>query len=127
MKWPNDLYSHGQKLAGILVEMSAIAGGSCHLVIGVGLNLAMSLQQGESITRARARWRVSLERKIERNRLIAAFIGNLRQALETFEQQGLAPFIERWATFDIYRGNFALAAVVQLLLGKESDGHSAWH
>ena len=115
LKWPNDLYSHGQKLAGILVEMSAIAGGSCHLVIGVGLNLAMSLQQGESITQA---WS-SLEslapgRKIERNRLIAAFIGNLRQALETFEQQGLAPFIERWAAFDIYRNQ-----PVQLLLGEE--------
>lgn len=115
LKWPNDLYCQGQKLAGILVEMSAIAGGSCHLVIGVGLNLAMSLQQGESISQA---W-CSLEsiapgRKIERNRLIAAFIVNLRQALVCFEQQGLAPFMARWNHFDIYRD-----LPVQLLLGDE--------
>ena len=46
LKWPNDLYYQGRKLAGILVEMSGSAGASCHLVIGVGLNLAMPSREG---------------------------------------------------------------------------------
>ncbi|MFE8713364.1 biotin--[acetyl-CoA-carboxylase] synthetase, partial [Aeromonas allosaccharophila] len=52
LKWPNDLYYQGRKLAGILVEMSGSAGASCHLVIGIGLNLAMPSQQGEKIDQA---------------------------------------------------------------------------
>ena len=115
LKWPNDLYAGGQKLAGILVEMSAIAGGSCHIVIGVGLNLAMTLQQGNTISQP---WcaleSIAPGRRVQRNRLIAIFIRNLRQALERFEQQGLAPFIERWDHFDIYRDQ-----AVELLLGDE--------
>ena len=47
LKWPNDLYYQGRKLAGILVEMSGSAGASCHLVIGVGLNLAMPSREGD--------------------------------------------------------------------------------
>jgi BirA family biotin operon repressor/biotin-[acetyl-CoA-carboxylase] ligase len=51
LKWPNDLYYQGRKLAGILVEMSGSAGASCHLVIGVGLNLAMPSREGSGSIR----------------------------------------------------------------------------
>jgi len=114
LKWPNDLYARGEKLAGILVEMSAIAGGSCHVVIGVGLNLAMPVELGTHIGQP---W-TSLARlrgePVQRNQLTAAFIQNLRQALERFEQGGLAPFIERWNRLDIYRDQ-----PVQLFLGEQ--------
>lgn len=114
LKWPNDLYARGEKLAGILVEMSAIAGGSCHVVVGVGLNLAMPVELGShigqpwtSLTRLRSE-------PLQRNPLTAAFIQNLRQALESFEQEGLTPFVERWNHLDIYRDKS-----VQLLLGEQ--------
>ena len=37
VKWPNDVYLAGRKLAGILIEIPAQS--SCHAVIGVGLNV----------------------------------------------------------------------------------------
>lgn len=39
VKWPNDLYLSGKKVAGILVESALVAGGGGHVVIGAGLNL----------------------------------------------------------------------------------------
>ncbi len=44
IKWPNDLYFHGKKLAGILTELVPSGGGNT-AVVGVGLNA--SLQKRE--------------------------------------------------------------------------------
>ncbi|MGL4206840.1 MAG: bifunctional biotin--[acetyl-CoA-carboxylase] ligase/biotin operon repressor BirA [Aeromonadaceae bacterium] len=114
LKWPNDLYAQGQKLAGILVEMSAIAGGSCHVVIGVGANISMPAQLGASITQPWTALSAIGSAPIARNRLTADFIRQLRLALLAFEQHGLAPFIERWNRMDLYRDG-----PVRLLLGEQ--------
>lgn len=39
VKWPNDLYLSGRKVAGILVESAMDGGGSGYVVIGTGVNL----------------------------------------------------------------------------------------
>ena len=114
LKWPNDLYVQGRKLAGILVEMSAIAGGSCHVVIGVGVNFSMPVQLAASIAQPWTALSAISSGPIERNRLTANFIVQLRQALLEFEQHGLAPFIERWNCLDVYRDG-----LVRLLLGEQ--------
>ena len=41
LKWPNDIVWQGKKLGGILIEMNAEVGGSCQVVVGVGVNLAL--------------------------------------------------------------------------------------
>ena len=114
MKWPNDLYARGEKLAGILVEMSAIAGGSCHVVVGVGLNLTMPVELGAHIGQPWTSLARLRSEPLQRNLLTATFIQNLRRALESFEQDGLAPFVERWNRLDIYRDK-----PVQLTLGEQ--------
>ena len=114
LKWPNDLYVRGEKLAGILVEMSAIAGGSCHVVVGVGLNLTMPVELGAHIGQPWTSLARLRSEPLQRNLLTATFIQNLRRALESFEQDGLAPFVERWNRLDIYRDK-----PVQLTLGEQ--------
>ncbi len=39
IKWPNDLYCQGRKLAGILAEMKPGADGAEFVIVGVGLNV----------------------------------------------------------------------------------------
>lgn len=114
LKWPNDLYAQGQKLAGILVEMSAIAGGSCHVVIGIGVNLAMPAQFATEIAQPWTALAAITPAPVPRNRLTADLILHLRRALLEFEQNGLAPFIERWNGLDVYRDK-----PVRLLLGEQ--------
>jgi BirA family biotin operon repressor/biotin-[acetyl-CoA-carboxylase] ligase len=43
LKWPNDLYCGGRKVAGILAEMACTPDAVRHVVIGVGLNVNMEL------------------------------------------------------------------------------------
>jgi BirA family biotin operon repressor/biotin-[acetyl-CoA-carboxylase] ligase len=41
LKWPNDLVWDDRKLGGILLEMAAEAQGGCHVVAGIGINVAL--------------------------------------------------------------------------------------
>ncbi len=114
LKWPNDVYAQGAKLAGILVEMSATSGGSCHVVIGVGLNLLMPLQPVHGINQPWTALSAIRAESVPRNRLGAEFIRRLRLALQEFEAGGMAPFLARWNHLDVYRDR-----PVRLLLGEQ--------
>ena len=114
LKWPNDLYYQGRKLAGILVEMSGSAGASCNLVIGVGLNLAMPAREGERIDQAWSELRHIQPELVDRNLLAARMLGHLQQAMLTFEQQGLSHFVDDWNRLDHFTGR-----PVRLLMGEQ--------
>lgn len=114
LKWPNDLYYQGRKLAGILVEMSGSAGASCNLVVGVGLNLAMPAREGERIDQAWSELRHIQPELVDRNLLAARMLGHLQQAMLTFEQQGLSHFVDDWNRLDHFAGR-----PVRLLMGEQ--------
>lgn len=41
LKWPNDVLINDEKIAGILIETSAVRANSCNAVIGIGVNYQM--------------------------------------------------------------------------------------
>ena len=49
VKWPNDIYCQNKKLAGILLEMRGESSGPSVIVIGVGINISMPLNNNASI------------------------------------------------------------------------------
>lgn len=113
VKWPNDLYLNDRKLAGILVELTGKTGDAAHLVIGAGINLAMR----ESSTAVINQGWINLQEagvNIDRNELTATILAEMRHSLIEFEQQGLAPFIDRWRNLD----NF-INRPVKLLIGEQ--------
>lgn len=111
VKWPNDLYLKDRKLAGILVELTGKTGDAAQIVMGAGINLAMRSADATQINQG---WINLQEAGIEmnRNELAAMLINSLREALALFEQEGLAPFIGRWAALD----NF-IDRPVKLIMG----------
>jgi len=112
VKWPNDLYLHDRKLAGILVELTGKTGDAAQIVMGAGINLAM---RGADATQINQGW-INLQEAgiaINRNDLAAKLINSLREALPIFERDGLAPFTERWKALD----NF-FNRPVKLLIGE---------
>lgn len=113
VKWPNDLYYQDKKLAGILIEMTGQAGDAAHLVIGMGLNIAMSEVEGNEIDQAWTNLAQGCDKLPGRNQLVAALIQRLNETLDTYEKIGLNGFIERWNKLD----NF-LDRPVKLLIGK---------
>ncbi len=111
LKWPNDLYHHDKKLAGILVEMSGQAGSAAHLVIGMGMNLAMP-SNTQGITQPWACLSDVTEQTVDRNQLAATLINTLQDALTDYEMTGMHGFVERWNRLD----NF-LDREIRLIMG----------
>lgn len=104
LKWPNDVQIQGRKLGGILIEGGGEHGGPVRAVIGLGLNVRMPAGIAGNIDQP---WidlaGVAVETP-SRNALAAALITALLPALETFDSQGLAPFLPRYAPLDTLAG-----------------------
>jgi BirA family biotin operon repressor/biotin-[acetyl-CoA-carboxylase] ligase len=105
LKWPNDVMHEGRKLAGILIE-SASAGRTPHdaswAVTGIGINMAISDRVAAEIGRpvASIPWLAELDQDM----LVATLLSGLANAMEQFEQEGLAAFTQRWNALHAYAG-----------------------
>jgi BirA family transcriptional regulator, biotin operon repressor / biotin---[acetyl-CoA-carboxylase] ligase len=113
VKWPNDLYLQDKKLAGILVEMVGRTGDDAHVVMGVGINLAMEKPDQAIVNQQWANLG-----DIDRNQLVGELIQALRVAMATFEKEGLSAFIDDWYTLD----NFVDRPVKLLIGDKQIHG-----
>jgi len=104
LKWPNDLRVGEDKLGGILIEQRGEAGGACRVVIGIGINVAMSAEQagalGQPWTSLQAALAAAERKPPERNILAASLLGELVAALAEFESAGFAPFLHDWSSLD---------------------------
>ncbi|WP_394205918.1 bifunctional biotin--[acetyl-CoA-carboxylase] ligase/biotin operon repressor BirA [Shewanella waksmanii] len=111
VKWPNDIYLDNRKLAGVLVEMSGQADSECNLVIGIGINLAMSAAQAEQIDQP---WSdlSGLPNLPNKTALTLALQSQLITDLQEFENEGLSAFMHRWQQADIF-----VNQQVKLLMG----------
>jgi len=104
VKWPNDLLVKGRKLAGILVEMQGLPEGPCHLVIGIGINVAMNESDARRIDQPWIDLSCVTQQGVERNRLAIALTRHLRTILKQFEDEGLSRLRQEWALLDAYAG-----------------------
>lgn len=121
IKWPNDLHVGGKKLAGILIEPRGEAGGSCRVVVGVGLNLAMSPAQATAVTQPWTSLADALAARGQplpsRNLLAARLVSELSAALGQFAAYGFAPFAPEWQRRDLLAGREVRVDAVPPLTG----------
>lgn len=111
LKWPNDLYLDGKKLAGVLVEMTGQADSECRVVIGIGLNISMSAAEGDRIDRPWADLS-QVTTRLDKTLLMVSIYRQLIADLQLFDKQGLAAFYDRWQQDDLF-----INQQVQLQLG----------
>lgn len=104
LKWPNDIYYQGRKLAGILLDLSGESGGPYQVIVGVGINLHMPDGAGEEIDQP---WADLSQTgvKIDRNVLAGAILENLFNALDLFNEHGLESFTQEWQRHDLVSGH----------------------
>ncbi|WP_413700648.1 bifunctional biotin--[acetyl-CoA-carboxylase] ligase/biotin operon repressor BirA [Psychromonas sp. KJ10-10] len=102
LKWPNDLYYQGKKLAGILIELNAQANEACHTVIGIGINVRMPPEQAKLIDQPWIDLSSLSEEKIDRNILSANIISELQTLLPEYEKNGLKAHLPRWFELDCF-------------------------
>lgn len=101
LKWPNDILWQGRKLAGILLDTAGEAAGPCHVVAGIGINVAMPA--GATISQPWVDLREIVGRRIARNALAGRVLQHLLLTLHQFQQNGLAPFLPEWDRLDLLK------------------------
>lgn len=117
LKWPNDIFWQGKKLAGILIEVSGETNGPCSAVIGLGLNFYLPKSKASSINQD---W-VDLSQIIcgqqgkIRNKLAATLLNYLMPMIANFEQNTLEKYIDEWREYDCMKDRN-----VQLFIGQQS-------
>ncbi|MBX3659969.1 MAG: biotin--[acetyl-CoA-carboxylase] ligase [Ramlibacter sp.] len=108
IKWPNDLWLQGRKLAGILIETAGAGGSSAagrYAVVGVGINLHPRPADGLSTAPAWLQERVP---QIDAPQALQCVLAPLVQALVVFEAEGFAPFQARFQARDALRDQAVL-------------------
>lgn len=114
IKWPNDVYVANKKVAGILVELEGQADSEGQAIVGLGLNLSMSVQQ-QQIDQPFTSVQEHLPTPLDRNRWAALLIDTVYKTLQQHDKKGLAPTVSLWPQFDKY-----YMQPVRILLGQHS-------
>ena len=104
LKWPNDLVLDQKKLGGILVEMAPADNDSIAVVVGLGVNLKLSLGDSELIDQPHAVVGDSI--KIPRNRLISNLALAVIFAVRKFSERGFVDYKSKWNRFNSHAGAF---------------------
>jgi BirA family biotin operon repressor/biotin-[acetyl-CoA-carboxylase] ligase len=105
LKWPNDLWLHGRKLGGILIETASTgveASGPRYAVIGAGINLAPPSAAGLATAPA---WLGELLPQAQPGPVLLQLAPPLVEALLLFERAGFAAFRTRFDARDALRGH----------------------
>ncbi|MFJ2550266.1 bifunctional biotin--[acetyl-CoA-carboxylase] ligase/biotin operon repressor BirA [Pseudomonas sp. NPDC087612] len=110
LKWPNDVLVNNQKIAGILLELVGDPADVCHVVLGIGINVNM--QVNEQIDQLWTSVRRETGVAVDRNKLVAALSQNLQQDLQRHRQSGFAAFQAEWEQSHLWQG-----AAVSLIAG----------
>ena len=104
LKWPNDIYCHNKKLAGLLIECSGEISGGCKMVVGMGVNVLMSRFDDVDIDQ---HWTDMLSHTQDwqhsRNDVVAKLIHNAVSALVQFENNTCDDLIDTWSQWDIMK------------------------
>ena len=126
VKWPNDLWLHGRKCAGLLIQLRGEAQGPCEVTLGFGINVNMPPAAGAGIDQA---WTALAQHHgtLDRNRLLAGLLPALADGFARYERDGLAGFAARWQALDVLAGQpvrilAAEGGIDGRALGIDADG-----
>jgi BirA family biotin operon repressor/biotin-[acetyl-CoA-carboxylase] ligase len=104
LKWPNDVWLDGRKLAGILIETTSVSDVR-YCVIGIGINLVARDSTGLR-TPAAALQEVLVA--ADAPSTLQAMVLPLVQAVQRFEREGFGPLRQAFHTRDVLYGREVL-------------------
>jgi BirA family biotin operon repressor/biotin-[acetyl-CoA-carboxylase] ligase len=132
IKWPNDVLVEGRKVAGTLGEFATVDDRVDYVILGVGVNLNVTLHALRQALGDSAKGAGSLgeaaEREIDRNAFAASFLTFLAAWTTTYAKQGPARLLATWRDRDILTGRGVEvsgegAPYTGRVLGVDREGH----
>ena len=101
VKWPNDIYADGKKVAGILLELTGDPADVCHVVIGIGINVNMAASAVE-IDQAWTSMRIESGVLADRNELVRVLSQSLHRYLHRHAVEGFCGLRAEWESHNIW-------------------------
>ena len=98
IKWPNDIYLEGKKLAGILVENRFNTKTGSTFIVGIGLNVNM--QSNNDIDQSWTSLQSHQKKLFDRNIIIATLLSETLQTYNNMSQMDLNQFMQEWRLLD---------------------------
>jgi len=133
LKWPNDLVWDERKLGGILLELTAEGQGGCHVVAGIGINVALPAALSPLLSDW-PRGAVDLTTACAhrgapppRAAVAIGLIEELTELFASYAETGFHSYRDDWRAADYLRGRAvkldeAAGEVTGTALGVEADG-----
>ncbi|MFI8742371.1 bifunctional biotin--[acetyl-CoA-carboxylase] ligase/biotin operon repressor BirA [Stutzerimonas zhaodongensis] len=103
LKWPNDVYAGGRKIAGILLELNGDPADVCHVIIGIGVNVNMA-PSTQGIGQAWTSVREQTGMLASRDDLVRFVSEALSHYLERHAREGFSSLRDEWEAHNIWRG-----------------------
>jgi BirA family transcriptional regulator, biotin operon repressor / biotin---[acetyl-CoA-carboxylase] ligase len=100
LKWPNDVWWHQRKLAGILIETASV-GDARYAVIGIGINIGPRPADG---LRTAPAWLQEMWPQASAPEALLRVVPGLARAVQDFAHQGFAPLREAFHARDYLYG-----------------------
>lgn len=128
LKWPNDIWFEDRKMGGVLIELKAEAGGSAHVVIGLGLNVVLTAAARREIEAGGAPVASvadACSAAPSRNLVAGAILDELLGMLGEFERQGFAAFRDAWMALDALSGRRARVVLGSSVISGTARGVDA--
>lgn len=93
IKWPNDIVAGGKKLCGILTEMSAEEDEIKHVIIGIGINANLGLDDfGPEVLDIATSIRIEKGNTVSRKAVVASVLREFEQLYRDFVREGSIDF-----------------------------------
>lgn len=108
IKWPNDVHVDGRKLGGSLIECAARGDEVEYLIVGVGANLNVDLDDlGAALGPAAAgatSLRAATGREVDRDAFAASYLNALDDWAACYRDKGPSAVLDAWRERDILTG-----------------------
>ncbi len=125
LKWPNDIWFQDRKIGGVLIELRAEASGPAHVVVGVGVNVALPAAARREIEAGGVRVAAVADACAlppSRNLVAGAILDELLSMLEQFEREGFAAFRDAWTALDALSGRPARVLLAETTISGTARG-----
>lgn len=104
LKWPNDILVEGKKICGVLCEDATVPGESPALIVGVGLNVNMSVEQAARIDQPATSLAIETGQHYQPDKVLSQVLSELTETIQAWQQKGFTALREAWLSFCPYVG-----------------------
>jgi BirA family biotin operon repressor/biotin-[acetyl-CoA-carboxylase] ligase len=127
IKWPNDVYAGGKKLAGILTEFAARDRRVEWVVLGLGLNVNWHPAEGRTMSRLATSIRAEIGNRVSRSELLVETLLRFEGYYKDVLSGRIEKMYERWNDFSLVLGKQVVVEsdrmkITGKALGIDQDG-----